>query len=45
MHKTLSCLLGGGEKLGRPILSPSDKVKHQPHAEGYQVGKNSCAYG
>ena len=39
------CFLGGGKNWAGPFFPHPDKVKHQLNAQGYQVGKNCCAYG
>ena len=36
---------GVGKNWAGPFFPHSDKVKHQPYAQGYHVGKNCCGYG
>ena len=43
-HVTIA-FKGVGKNWADPFFPHPDKVKHQPHAERYQVGKNSCSYG
>ena len=43
-HVTVA-IKGVGKNWAGPFFPHPDKVKYQPHAEGYHVGKNSCSYG
>ena len=45
VYKPKVACKGVGKNWAGPFFPHPDKVKHQPHAEGYQVGKNCCANG